>query len=189
MKKTLLVAFALITSFAYAQNGPGFGIKGGLNYNANGKYFEDAGNAIRNPDRNIGYHIGIFGKIGNNLYLRPELVYTKTKSDYNGDAFDMKKIDAPILVGLHIIEPISIFAGPSLQYIVDTDLEGITLDDVENEFTVGLNIGAALALGKLGIDVRYERGLKDNEATFAGLQNGRIDTRPDQIIFSLSVKL
>lgn len=196
MKKTfLLAAMVLFGLSATAQSESGFGIKGGLNYNANGDYFESAGEAARNPDRNIGYHLGIFGKIGvSRIYFRPELVYTKTKSDYDGSDFDMSKLDAPLLLGVKVIGPMHLFAGPSFQYILDTEFDGITIDDVNNDFTVGLNIGAGVNLGKLGIDLRYERGFSDNEASFINTNlttvgPSRIDTRPDQLILSLSLKI
>ena len=192
MKKTFLVAvFALIGAVAFAQNGPGFGIKGGLNYAGNGDYFDSAEQAYRNPDRNVGYHIGFFGKIGDKIYLRPELMYTKTKSDYENNSLSMSKLDAPILVGLNIIGPLNVFAGPAFQYILDTDFDGVAIGDVENDVTVGLNIGAGLSLGKFGVDLRYERGFSENEVTVLSAErfNDRIDTRPDQLILSLSLKM
>ena len=196
MKKTLLLAAMVLFGLsATAQSESGFGIKGGLNYNANGDYFESAGEAARNPDRNVGYHLGVFGKIGiSRIYFRPELVYTKTKSDYDGNDFDMSKLDAPLLLGAKVIGPLHLFAGPSFQYILNTEFDGITIDDVNNDFTVGLNIGAGVNLGKLGIDLRYERGFSDNEANFINTNlttvgPSRIDTRPDQLIISLSLKI
>ncbi|WP_456236430.1 hypothetical protein [Flavivirga rizhaonensis] len=171
----------------------GLGIKAGLNYNANGHYIESINTNADNPDRNIGYHIGLFGKIGNSrLYFKPELVYTATKSDYSDDSFEMQKIDAPLLVGTRIIGPISVFGGPSLQYILDSEFDGISINDIENDFSVGLNFGVGFTLKKIGIDLRYERGFSKNEATFLNNNNvntSRLDTRPDQLILSLSVIL
>ncbi|GAB4162839.1 MAG: outer membrane beta-barrel protein [Winogradskyella sp.] len=189
---TILVAILGLN--ANAQKGSSFGFKGGLNYSANGDYFESIGDNAQNPDRNIGYHIGLFGKIGDQIYFRPELVYTATKSDYNNDAFNVKKIDAPLLVGLKVLGPVSVFGGPSLQYILDTEFEGIDINRVEDEFSVGLNFGIGLNFNKIGIDLRYERGFSNNEATFINNNLGtgitsRIDTRPDQLILSLSIAL
>lgn len=190
-KSVLLILFLVSTlSYTYAQSATGFGLKGGLNYNANGDYFESIGDNAQNPDRNIGYHIGVFGKIGNQIYFKPELVYTSTKSDYNDDSFKMQKLDAPLLVGIKVIGPISVFGGPSLQYILDSEFDGISMDDVENDLTVGLNFGIGLNFNKVGIDLRYERGFSENEATFIGnngIGTGRLDTRPDQLILSLSL--
>ena len=186
------ILFLLVTIGINAQKGSSFGIKAGLNYSANGDYFESIGDNAQNPDRNIGYHIGAFGKIGNQFFLRPELVYTATKSSYDSDDFSMKKIDLPVLVGAKVIGPVNVFAGPSLQYILDTDFDGIDINDVADDFSIGLNFGVGLQLNKIGIDLRYERGFSDNEAVFIdnNLGNGvvsRIDTRPDQLILSLSV--
>lgn len=175
-----------------AQNEGGFGIKGGLNYSGNGDFFNSVSSNSEDPGNNIGYHVGIFGKIGNKVYLRPELVYTKIKSDYDSGDLDVAKLDLPILVGLKVVGPLHIFAGPSLQYILNTEFEGISIDDIENDFSIGFNFGIGLSFNSFGIDLRYERGFNENEATF--LDNnlgvgGRIDTRPEQLILSLSIKL
>ncbi|MFK7781111.1 MAG: hypothetical protein AB8B90_02045, partial [Psychroserpens sp.] len=89
---------------------------------------------------------------------------------------------------------VSVFVGPSLQYILDTEFDGIDINDVEEDFSIGLNFGIGLTLNKIGIDLRYERGFNSNEALFIDNNLGnsvvsRIDTRPDQLILSLSVAL
>lgn len=192
-KKVFFLAlfFVLITASTFAQSGNGFGIKAGLNYNANGDYFESISANAQKPDGNIGYHIGLYGKIGTRLYFKPELVYTSTKSDYENATFEMQKIDAPLLIGLHVIGPISVFAGPSFQYILDSEFSGISINDIENDFSVGLNFGIGLTFKKIGVDLRYERGFSANEAKFitnnlGGSTESRLDTRPNQLILGLS---
>ena len=194
MKK---IFFALIISSffslgAVAQTANGFGFKGGLNYSANGDYFESIDSNAKNPDRNVGYHFGIFGRVGGKIYFRPELIYTQTKSDYDNDNFTMQKLDAPLLLGIKLIGPLNVFAGPSFQYILDTDFDGIRIGDVENDFTVGLNFGIGASFSKIGVDLRYERGFSNNEVTVignSGIPTGRLDTRPDQLILSFSLLL
>ncbi|MFH4966166.1 outer membrane beta-barrel protein [Gaetbulibacter sp. M235] len=189
----LALFFVTISAATFAQSASGFGIKAGLNYNANGDYFESIGSNAKHPDRNVGYHFGLFGKIGNQIYFKPELIYTRTKSDYDSDTFNMQKLDAPMLVGIKVLGPVSVFAGPAFQYILDTEFDGISINDVENDFTVGFNFGIGLNLKKIGVDLRYERGFSKNEATFVGsIGSGvpsRIDTRPDQLILGLSLIL
>lgn len=195
MKKALLwVAFTMISTAAIAQANSGFGIKGGLNYNANGDYLASAEAAIENPDRNVGYHLGIFYKFGNNIYLRPELMYTWTKSEYSDGDLNISKLDLPVLVGIELIGPLHIFAGPDFQYIINGKFGGTTLSDIESDFTVGLHIGLGVNLGPLGVDLRYERGLSSNEASFINtniitLPESRVDIRSDQVILSLSFKV
>ena len=182
MKKTIMImVVALFSATAFAQSGSGFGIKAGLNYNGNGDYFDSAENAFENPDRNAGFHVGFFGKIGNRIYLRPELVYTNTTSSYDEGDLKIQKLDLPILLGAKIIGPLHVFAGPSFQYILD------------DELSVGLNIGAGVNLGRFGIDLRYERGFSENEINVINANitniNDRVDTRPDQLILSFSLKI
>ena len=196
MKKLILTSIAtlLFSTFINAQNGSGFGLKGGLNYNGNGNYFQSVTNNYQNPDRNIGYHIGVFGKLGDKIYVRPELVYTATKSDYDAGGFDLKKLDIPFLVGVKVLGPLSVFGGPAIQYILDSGFDNATINNIENDFSVGLNFGIAVNFNKIGIDLRYERGFSNNEATIltnniTSLNPNRLDTRPEQLIVSLSFKL
>jgi len=187
-----ILAFAFITPIAMqAQTATGFGLKAGLNYNGNGDYFESIGSNAQHPDRNVGYHVGLFGKIGTKVFFKPEVVYTSTKSDYTDASFKMQKLDAPLLVGIKVLGPVSVFAGPALQYILDTEFDGISINDVENDFSVGLNFGIGLNFKKVGIDLRYERGFNANEAEFINnnINTSRLDTRPDQLILSLSLLL
>jgi len=193
-KGIVFITMLLISVLSYAQNGSGFGFKGGVNYNGNGDYFESISNSYQNPDRSIGYHVGVFGKLGTKLYFRPELVYTTTKSDYSAGEFELQKLDAPLLIGLKVLGPIHVFAGPSLQYIMDSEFENATIDTIEDDFSVGLNFGIGFSLDNFGIDLRYERGFNNNEATIlnnnvSALNPNRLDTRPEQLILSISVML
>lgn len=192
MSKTLIAMGVFLLGIIITSNAQiGWGIKGGLNFNSNGNLISESENIIVNPDSNTGYHFGVFVTTKGKIYIRPELVFTHTKSNYeenglNSD-FKMDKIDVPVLVGLKIIGPVSLFAGPSFQYIINTDLEDINLADVEKDFTVGGIVGVGVQLGNLGVDLRYERGFSSNEAKFIGI-GGRIDTRPEQLIASVSFK-
>lgn len=197
--KNLFLSVLLLSAFAgFSQSDSGFGLKAGLNYNSNGDLFAEIPDAAEDitegSDSKVGYHVGVFGKLDfPKIYLRPELVYTKTKSEYGGADFDMSKLDLPVLLGYKIIGPLSVFAGPSFQYILDTKLEDAEIEDIKSDFSVGLNVGAAVSLGNFGIDVRYERGFSKNEADFIIDEipdsQGRLDSRPSQLIFSLSFKL
>ncbi|SDH36896.1 outer membrane beta-barrel protein [Winogradskyella thalassocola] len=193
-KKLIITStfFALAVFSAYGQNPISFGIKGGLNYGATGEYFDALSFNRSNPDKNIGYHIGVFGKMGDEIYLRPEFVYTAIKSDYDNAEFNVRKIDVPILVGVQLLDPISVFAGPAMQFILGSDFRGVDIDDIRNKFKVGFNFGIAVDFNTIGIDLRYERGFDNNEASFMEENQGRysrIDTKPNHLILSLSITL
>ena len=202
MKKYVMLLMFCIPSAAMAQTG--FGVKGGLNYADNGEMtYTDVTSAgqdiLEGGKSKMGYHLGVFYQANLlGFFLRPELVYTTTKSSYQFNQeeadYNVSKIDLPILVGTKVFGPLKLFAGPSLQYIVDNDFEGFELGDVKEEFTIGAQLGAGIQLGKIGLDVRYERALKENEAEFMMLDGSnsgpkRVDTRPSQVIFSLSLDL
>ncbi|WP_460190595.1 porin family protein [Urechidicola sp. KH5] len=194
MKNALIYSFFLIicSNTASAQIFD-FGIKGGLNYASNGDLITEAEEIIDNPDSNIGFHVGVYLKTKGRIYFRPELLYTQTSSTYktstNKVELNVDKLDMPLLLGFKLIGPIHIMGGPSLQYILDTDLEDVNLSDVEKDITVGGTIGLGLKLGNFGVDARYERGFTENEANFLGDEvSGRVDTRPSQFIVGASFK-
>jgi hypothetical protein len=195
MKKHLVICLLLAGTIGLAQKESGVGITAGVNYGSTGDLKENGQTIIDNPEEKTGYHIGIYWKFDLMLvYLRPELKYTMLSNEYEGRQFDVQKIDMPILIGTKIIGPLHVFAGPSLQYVVDTDFQDIEVSDVENEFTIGAQFGLGVNLGNLGIDIRYERGFTENEIGFlVNTTNfsgpATIDSRPQQIILAISLKL
>ncbi|EDM43466.1 hypothetical protein SCB49_00415 [unidentified eubacterium SCB49] len=189
MRFLFLISFLSITTFSFAQSGSGFGLKGGLNYNSNGEFTREF-QANESSSKNIGFHLGVFGKLdAGPIYLRPEFVYTRTSSEYPVEDLIISKIDIPVLVGVDILGPLSVFAGPDFQYILSSDFGNINIEDPEDQFTIGAQFGVALNFQQFGLDIRYERGLSENEALLTGVTESRVDTRPEQIILSLSVKL
>ena len=196
--KTLTFLALLSTTLLQAQFE--FGVKGGLNYDSLGDVdYTDISATDLSAGSKTGYHIGAYGKIDLLLfYLRPEIQFTRINSGF-GDKdiglskIGLSKIEAPILLGYKILGPLSVFAGPSFQYILNEDLEGTTLTDIEEKFTVGLQIGTRISFGRFGLGVRYERGFTDNDVRILGVNGvdveGRIDTRPNQFIISASYEL
>lgn len=204
--KNVVVFLILFSSCAIIsqEKGINFGVKAGLNYGDNGKIeFSDVTNAgdnllSENADDRVGYHIGVFlrGDITDNFYLKPELQYTQNSSSYSFDNrklnYNVKKLDLPILAGIYLLGPLHVFGGPSLQYIVDNDLEDVRLSEVKNEFTVGVQFGVGLQIRRLNIDLRYERGITENQAQTIDSNTGqtiRVDSRPNQFILSLALDL
>ena len=202
MKKVILL-MCLAFGFSQISNAQiDFGVKAGVNYNNNGDAttLKDTGNdVIAGAKAKSGYHAGIWfrGKLPIvGLYLRPELVYTQVKSEYttgnNTSDYDFKKIDVPVLIGKKFLGVANAFIGPSFQYIIDNDfkLADATTDEFD-KFSVGLQMGVGVEFGRLGIDVRWERGLSSSEANFASnsLNLNKVDNRTNQIIFGLSLKI
>ncbi|MBP1841369.1 porin family protein [Formosa algae] len=193
MKKIILMLSVVVGALQLtsAQSGSGYGIKGGLNYSSNGNFISSSSN-IKHSDRNIGFHLGVFAKFGSRLYFKPELMYTSTSSEYNRNEFKIQKIDLPALVGIRLIGPLSAFVGPSFQYIIDSKYDDIDYDNIEEDISMGLQFGFALNIRNIGLDLRYERGFNSNEAEFLTDNNANlvtIDSRPDQLVLSLSIRM
>ena len=193
LQNLTLIAF-LSTSLLQAQFE--FGVKAGLNYDSLGDVnYTDISATQLSAGSKTGFHVGVYGKLDLLLfYLRPELQFTKINSGFQNTDIGLSKIEAPILLGYKALGPLSVFAGPSFQYILDENIEGTTLTDIEENFTVGLQIGTRLSLGRFGLGIRYERGFTDNDILILGM-NGvpidgiTIDARPNQFIVSASYEL
>jgi hypothetical protein len=196
MKKVILVVFLALGLSQVSNAQIDFGIKAGINYNNNGEdAFKDATNDIaEGASAKTGYHAGIWfrGKLPIlGLYLRPEIIYTEVKSEFEvlarTEDYNFKKLDVPVLVGKKILGFAHVFAGPSFQYILEDKIDFSNLSTDEfNKFTVGMQFGAGVEFDNIGIDVRWERGLTNSEAKFAN--NTKIDNRVNQIIFGVSLK-
>jgi len=198
MKKVILM-FCLAFGFSQMSNAQiDFGLKGGVNYNNSGEdsFKYSTNDIVDGAEAKTGYHVGIWfrGDIPalGGLYLRPEIVYTQVKTEFetqsNSDDYSFKKLDVPVLVGKKFLGFANAFIGPSFQYILDDEINynNLTSDELD-KFSVGLQMGVGVEFGNVGVDVRWERGLSENEAKF--VNNLTVDNRTNQIIFGLSLKL
>ncbi|QXP73838.1 porin family protein [Tenacibaculum sp. HL-MS23] len=203
MKKVILVVFLLIgTQLTQAQIQGG--VKGGINYNSD-SFSDVKDDVFEGAESKTGFHAGAWLRFNlplTGLYLRPEIVYTQlsnkviykqnTGSIQNRTTtYEFQKIDIPVLVGMKFLKVAHVFAGPSFQYILDSDFDIADLKQVDSDgFSVGVQFGAGIELGKLGLDVRWERSLSDTEANFVDSSVGDVnfDTRVNQIIVGLSYR-
>ncbi|WP_417800914.1 porin family protein [Tenacibaculum sp.] len=202
MKKAIFILCLLIGGSQLAQSQIQGGIKGGINYNSDS--FSDVKDDVFNGAKSkTGFHAGAWLRIklpATGLYIRPELVYTQLSNEVSYEptgfsakttTYDIQKIDIPVLLGLNFLKVGHVFAGPSFQYILDSDFDIEDLKQVNSDgFSVGLQLGAGVELGKLGLDVRWERALSDTEAEFVDSNVGNVnfDTRVNQIIVGLSYR-
>ena len=204
MKKVFLM---MSLAFACSQTSSAqldFGVKAGLNYNSESiqSVSEDV---FTGAESKTGYHAGVWLRfklpiIG--FYLRPEIVYTNLENELlykiretapsQTTSYNFQKIDIPVLIGKKFFGIGNVFAGPSFQYILNSDFSLNDISEVDTDgFSVGLQFGAGIELGNLGIDVRWERGLNAVESTFLNVAtntNVTFDTRVNQIIIGLSYK-
>jgi hypothetical protein len=205
MKKVLLILGLTLGLSQLSTAQIQFGVKGGINYNSD-SFNNVKEDVFSGAKGNAGFHAGLWfrGKIPIiGLYIRPEIVYTQLKNEVtylpkgltNGvsTTYSFQKVDVPVLIGKKFLGFANAFIGPSFQYIIDSGFGISTLEKVEiSNFSMGIQFGAGIEFGKLGIDVRWERSLSDAETKFVDNQNGgdiNFDTRTNQIILGLSYRL
>ena len=206
MKKVLLLLCLTLGLCQISTAQIQFGVKGGINYNSD-SFNNVKDDVFSGAKGNAGFHAGLWfrGKIPIiGVYIRPEINYTQLKNEVTylpkglagsvSTTYNFQKIDVPVLVGKKFLGFANAFVGPSFQYILDSDFGISTLEKVDiSKFSMGLQFGAGVEFGKLGIDVRWERSLSDAETEFVDRQNGNnqinFDTRSNQIILGLSYRL
>jgi len=203
MKKLVLTILTLtLINVSFAQK-IDFGAKAGLNYNFGGDLSdlltgttEAFENISTGADDKAGFHIGFWTKVNLlGFYIRPEISYAQLNNSYASSEetlnTDLKtnKIDIPILIGAKIIGPLHIFAGPSFQFVTKSDFSQSDITNIKKkDFSVGLQMGTGLEFGKLGVDVRWEKGFaNDVDGKFRDT-DFNVDNRPNQIIFGLSYR-
>ena len=201
VKKIVIVLFTFSLLSVFAQDSEiSYGITAGFNYNSNGDYVakgltEELTEEF-DSSKKTGYHAGVFMQLrANSMYLRPEIVYVKTKSSYDSNDFNQTNINIPVIIGFDIVKPVSVFVGPSFQYIIESELENINIEniDIEKDLSVGFQAGVALEFFDIvRASIRYEQGISENILTIKDNSDaviGELDTKQKQIILTISLKM
>lgn len=189
----LIIAVAFISAQSFSQFK--MGVKGGLNYNFAGNITEVNNNSVFSSDNKAGFHLGLwsrFSLVG--FGIRPEIVYTELKSQYQLSSRTMlktRKIDIPVLFDKKL-GPLHLFGGPAFQYFLTSDFKTSDIGSVDyNKFTLGTQVGLGLEFGNLGVDARWEKGFSNNltAVLISSATHLNLDNRPNQIIISVYYNL
>ncbi|MEP4376207.1 MAG: outer membrane beta-barrel protein, partial [Algoriphagus sp.] len=120
------------------------------------------------------------------IFLRPEIVYTHTKFDAGLGEVKTSRLDAPVLVGMHLFKFISVVGGPSFHYLLDDNYEDVFNSPSDKEFLFGYQFGLGVNFGPVGLDLRYERLLNDQEFDFDQFIKRKDDFRSEQVVLGMS---
>jgi len=177
--KKINLLFLIISLSAFSQFE--YGLKGGISFNSNlniNSKIESIDNSINIFESRNGQHIGVFLKLSiSDFFIRPEIIYSKIKNSYDipydlpgteniVTDFNQHKIDVPVMLGYKVFGLVNLFAGPRFEFIKNVSYDNIDLNDLKNQYTLGLQYGIGLKFGKFEIDLRAERGFSENEINF-----------------------
>lgn len=205
MKNLLnIFAFFIVLTPAIAQDF-NYGIKGGTNYNFSGDLKElnvlnvETDDVLHKAKSIQGYHGGLWLKLGSDTFVKAEVVYTHFESEFSEPpiyTITTNKIDVPIVVGLKVLGPLYVFAGPDFQYILNEEFQQDDISkssEIYKNFTTGMHLGIGVEFGSVSLDLRWDKGLTENNIDIANDEiddyNFTIDNRPNQLVLSLNIAL
>lgn len=135
----------------------------------------------------MGYEMGIFLKLkAGPIYVKPIMAYAYQSGRvvYDGEnvAYKANKIAFPILLGLNLVGPLSIEAGPVYNYLLNVTHQFDSYDWDFNKNGLGYRFGLALDFGQLILNLSYE-------GVSYSLGNSRSDYKePYKLIFGAALK-
>lgn len=208
MKKIIAVCIFLagFGQLLSAQNIIGFGLKGGMNSQVN----KPGGIIIENGEGDIdlsvedfkyGTQFGAYLRLGNRIFVQPELTFNSNKTDYRikdnslGDVIRNEKyqyLDMPILAGFKL-GPVRVMGGPVGHYFLNskselTDIEGY--DARFKQMTWGWQAGLTIGTGRISADIRYEGNFnkQGDHINFFGDQYN-FSNNPARLIVGVNIAL
>ncbi len=178
MKNRIIALVILVFCVLGANAQISFGIRGGINSsNINLRDFDGGQYRLEYARGGLGFHIGGMAQIKLlNVFIQPELLFTRTKSDisiatfnsvdvvWNDPEWDeqrFNKIDIPVIVGVKL-GPIKLQAGPVATMMLGSKSDLLDDYSIKQEFsgaTIGYQAGVGLELANLLLDVKYEGNL------------------------------
>ncbi|WP_339923381.1 porin family protein [uncultured Cyclobacterium sp.] len=156
------------------------------------------GSSYSSGNDKIGYHAGLFARLGgNHIFIQPEVLYTNTGGEFTSTqgnntvsyTAQFDKIDVPIMAGFKIAEVFRLQAGPTLAFIIDSDLSSSSALAIEPDYkktTIAYQAGIGFDIANLIVDLKYEGALGKLADSYAGLPT---DQRQNQLILSLGIRL
>lgn len=203
MKKFLFAFLLLCTTIFAAQAQFELGIRGGissLNFDPMPIITGDQSIEVAFNDASYGIHVGLFARIGDRLYLQPEILFNSNTVDYDVtdiSGSDLLKeryqfVDVPVLLGIKLANVLRIQAGPVGHIFVNSTSE-ITekIRNYEQTFqnmTYGYQVGVGFDFGRLIVDLKYEGNLDEyNEHFTINGTEYMFDGSPARLIASVGL--
>ncbi len=196
----------MLTAAAAAQAQIAFGLKGGVQtllQNPNDITVGNTDTAFNFgvKDLKFGTQFGAWLRIGNAVYIQPELVFNSNRTDFKVGETPATEIirtekyqnlDLPILVGFSA-GPIRLHGGPVGHYFLNSKSELTDFNGYAarwKQFTWGWQAGISLGTGRFSADIRYEGNFNKygDHVTFFG-DSYQFSNNPSRLILALNIAL
>ncbi|MDG4945493.1 PorT family protein [Weeksellaceae bacterium KMM 9713] len=193
MRSIISILVLFVATSLSAQSG--FGVKGGLTYNADDGLFKSVDEAYQSKgEGSMGYNIGVYKRIAlTGLYVQPEVMYVNYKSKFEDSArkdyeVTYKRIDVPVSVGTTVLKMGYVQAGPVLSYYFDDKIDVNELSNVkQDEIALAFQLGAGVELNNLSLNLRYDFPLGDRETEWVRDNDFNFNTESTPKLLHLSV--
>ncbi len=205
--KNLVLSFALLLLGAVSANAQlfSFGIKGGVNTQLKKPddilVMADSAFNFGVKDFKFGTQFGAWFRIGDKIFLQPEVLFNSNRTDYRiretslGEIVKNEKyqnLDFPIMAGFKA-GPLRFSGGPVGHYFLNSNSE---LTDFEGykarfkQFTWGWQAGVTLGTGVFSVDARYEGNFNKagDHVTFFG-QPYHFSNTPSRLVIGLNIRI
>lgn len=169
MKKTYLIALAILASCALNAQSVDFGLKGGLNLSSLSE--NNSGYSYQNR---LGYHIGGLAQINltPQVAIQPEVVYSSQGTKYTANGTEhnlaLNYLNIPVMLQAKVGRGVYAEVGPQFGFLTsvndkigDVETNYFTTQDFKNtDVALGFGLGFQGSSG-VGVDARYNLGLTD----------------------------
>jgi len=163
---TLLIIIAVNSSRAQdTKENRKFEIEFGIKAGGSVSSLRTGWDNIWNKSGKMGFNAGVFARIGNRLYIQPEINYAQFHNEYSAVPVprdpEFQFLNVPLLGGLKIIQKmdftIRMSGGPDFYYN-HQGIAGPSGKGYKN-YNIGQACDAGLDYGKFTFDARYSYGL------------------------------
>lgn len=193
MRTIISILVLFVATSISAQSG--FGVKGGLTYNADEGLFKTVDNTYQSKgDGSMGYHLGVFKRFNiTGLYVQPEILYVNYKNNFESETnrdveVQYKRIDVPVSVGTSIMSLGYIQAGPVLSYYFDDEIDINEISKLEqDEIALGFQIGGGVEFDRISVNLRYDFPLGDRETEWVQNNDLNFNTESSPKLLHLSL--
>ncbi len=198
MKKVSAIIFLILLSFcvqAQISFGPKIGFTASkLTTNAD----------IIKTDFKNSFHYGAFARIGNRLFLQPEVVYMMKYSSFEYNLLkgieqniEIKTIDIPLLLGFKLFNIIRIYGGPVGSLVIDKKLSQVAdhlINELPHEDDIrklswSTMMGAGIDILSFTLDIRYELGMDNVFNNNSASNFNTSDIKNNVFLISLGFKI